>query len=145
MAIFLLTPYSCTDFERNTNQNSLATFHSCVHQLFNTKYGGFQIRSTYIKACRQDRNESPTAIYVFSRSSYPNRLSKMLYDLTDKWWTIAEKWQHVYGQWLSFMMDIAVLNTLVLWLLKNRRWYEKKHGQRRRVFLHELGMAFVLP
>ena len=42
-------------------------------------------------------------------------------------------------------IDIAALNTLVLWLFKNRRWYEQKHGQRRRLFLHELGMALVLP
>jgi len=38
-----------------------------------------------------------------------------------------------------------MLNTLVLWLFKNPRWYEKKHGQRCRLKLHELGMALVLP
>ena len=27
------------------------------------------------------------------------------------------------------MIDIAALNTLGLWLFKNPRWYEKKHGQ----------------
>jgi len=43
------------------------------------------------------------------------------------------------------MIDIAALNTLVLCLFKNPRWHEMKHGQRRRLFLHELGMALVLP
>jgi len=42
------------------------------------------------------------------------------------------------------MADIAALNTIELWLFKNPRWYEKKHGQRCRLFLHELGMALVL-
>jgi len=43
------------------------------------------------------------------------------------------------------MIDKAVHNTLVLWLLKNLMWYEYKHGLRRRLFLHELGISLVLP
>jgi len=46
---------------------------------------------------------------------------------------------------MSFMIVIAALNTLVLWLFKNQRWYKNKYGQRRRLFLHELSMASVLP
>jgi len=42
-------------------------------------------------------------------------------------------------------MNIAALNTGVLMLFKNPRCYEQKRGQRRRLFLHELGMALVLP
>jgi len=38
-------------------------------------------------------------------------------------------------------IDIAALNTPVLWLLKNPRWHERKRGQRRRLSLHELDMA----
>jgi len=36
----------------------------------------------------------------------------------------------------------GVQHTNVLWLFKNPRWYEKKHGQRRRLFLHELGNGY---
>jgi len=46
---------------------------------------------------------------------------------------IVVKWQHIDGQW-SFMIDIAALNTHLLWLFKNPKKYEKKHGQRRRLF-----------
>ena len=41
--------------------------------------------------------------------------------------------------------DCAALNTLVLWLFKNPGWCVKKRGQRRKHFLHELGMALVMP
>ena len=41
------------------------------------------------------------------------------------------------------MVDVAALNTLVLWLFKNPGWNAKKRGQRRKHFLHELGMALV--
>jgi hypothetical protein len=43
------------------------------------------------------------------------------------------------------MIDVAALNTLVLWLFKNPGWSVKKRGQRRKHFLHELGMALVMP
>jgi len=43
------------------------------------------------------------------------------------------------------MIDIAALSILVLWLFKNPRWHERKRGQRRRLFRHELYMALVLP
>jgi len=36
-------------------------------------------------------------------------------------------------------------HTLVLWLFKNPMWHERKRGQRRRLFVHELDMALVLP
>jgi len=42
------------------------------------------------------------------------------------------------------MIDIAVLKTLMLWLFKNPRRYERKHGQRHGFVLHKLGKALVL-
>jgi hypothetical protein len=43
------------------------------------------------------------------------------------------------------ILDIAALNAFVVWLNKNKAWMQKKGGQRRRLFLHELGTNLVLP
>ena len=43
------------------------------------------------------------------------------------------------------MIDIAALNSMVLWLFKNPSWNLKKQRTRRRLFLHDLGMALVKP
>jgi len=42
-----------------------------LNRKWEIQYGGIKTGSTYISACRQDRNENPTDIHTFSRSSIP--------------------------------------------------------------------------